>query len=103
MPQGQENGISPLNLSRYKKTVSSALSVFAALMICYLPFGLVLMIQTMLSEVSGRLVIGSYFSITLVYLNSSLNPFLYCWKIKEVRHSVKETLKNLGFGKLFGD
>jgi len=103
LPQGQENGISPLNLSRYKKTVSSALWVFAALMICYIPFGLVLMIQTMLSEVSGRLAIGSYFAITLVYLNSSLNPLLYCWKIKEVRHSVKETLKNLGFGKLFGD
>ena len=103
LPQGQQNGISPLNLSRYKKTVSSALWVFASLMICYLPFGLVLMIQTMLSEVSGRLVIGSYFAITLVYLNSSLNPLLYCWKIKEVRQSVKETLKNLGFGNLFGD
>ena len=103
LPQGQQNGISPLNLSRYKKTVSSALWVFAALMICYLPFGLVLMIQTTLSEVSGRLVIGSYFAITLVYLNSSLNPLLYCWKIKEVRQSVKETLKNLGFGNLFGD
>ena len=103
LPQGQENGISPLNLSRYKKTVSSALWVFAALMICYLPFGLVLMIQTTLSEVSGRLAIGSYFAITLVYLNSSLNPLLYCWKIKEVRQSVKETLKNLGFGNLFGD
>ena len=23
--------------------------------------------------------------VTLVYLNSSLNPILYCWKIKEVR------------------
>ena len=103
LPQGQQNGISPLNLSRYKKTVSSALWVFASLMICYLPFGLVLMIQTMLSVVSGRLVIGSYFAITLVYLNSSLNPLLYCWKIKEVRQSVKETLKNLGFGNLFGD
>ena len=103
IPQGQLNGILQLNLSRYKKTVSSALWVFAALMICYIPFGLVLMIQTMLSEVSGRLAIGSYFAITLVYLNSSLNPLLYCWKIKEVRHSVKETLKNLGFGKLFGD
>ena len=41
IPQGQPNGISPLNLARYKKTVSTALWVFAAVMICYLPFGLV--------------------------------------------------------------
>ena len=97
IPRGQPNGLSPLNLSRYKKTVSSALWVFAVLIICYLPFGLVLILETTLSEVSAPLVIVSYFAITLVYLNSSLNPLLYCWKIKEVRHSVKEILRNFGF------
>ena len=45
IPQGEPNGISPLNLSRYKKTASTALWVFAALMICYLPFGLVLLLK----------------------------------------------------------
>ena len=103
IPQGQQNGISPLNLSRYKKTVSTALWLLAALMICYLPFGLALLVQTMLSEITETLLIISLFGLTLVYLNSSLNPLLYCWKIREVRLAVKETLKNFGFGKLFGD
>ena len=31
--------------------------------------------------------------VTLVFLNSSLNPFLYCWKISEVRQVVKETIR----------
>ena len=35
------------------------------------------------------------FAATIVYLNSSLNPFLYCWKIREVRQAVKETLRQL--------
>ena len=30
---------------------------------------------------------------TLVYLNSSLNPFLYCWKMREVRQAVKDTVR----------
>ncbi|KAL9988885.1 hypothetical protein ACROYT_G003377 [Oculina patagonica] len=98
-PQGQPNvtnAISPLNLSRYKNTVSTALWIFAALVICYAPFGLLLMLST-LSELNGSLLISLYFGLTLVYLNSSLNPILYCWKIREVRHAVKEILRNSGF------
>ena len=96
IPQGQQNGISPLNLSRYKKTVSTAVWVFAALMICYIPFGLVLLVQTMLSEITEPVVIIAFFGLTLVYLNSTLNPLLYCWKIREVRHAVKEVLMSFG-------
>ena len=103
IPQDQSSGISPLNLSRYKKTVSTALWVFAALMICYLPFGLVLIARTIVPETTGSVVVIKIFAITLVYLNSSLNPLLYCWKIRDVRHAVKEILRNLGFSKLFGD
>ena len=78
--------------------------VFAALMICYLPFGLVLIARTTASEITGPVALINFFAITLVYLNSSaLNPLLYCWKIREVRHAVKEILRNLGFSKLFGD
>ena len=28
-------------------------------------------------------------------LNSTLNPFLYCWKIKEVKQAVKDTIGQL--------
>ena len=35
------------------------------------------------------------FTSTLVYINSSLNPFIYCWKIREVKLAVKETLRRL--------
>ena len=71
--------------------------VFAGLMICYLPFGLGLLVQTMLSEITEPILIISFFGLTLVYLNSSMNPLLYCWKIREVRHAVKEVLTNVGF------
>ena len=53
----------------------------------------------MLSEIAEPVVITAYFGITLVFLNSTLNPLLYCWKIREVRHAVKKILRNLGSGK----
>ena len=101
-PQGQLNGISQLNLSRYKKTVSTALWLFAAMMFCYLPVGGVLIVNT-LRELSGSLVVTNVLVMTLLYLNSSLNPLLYCWKIREVRHAVKEILRNVRFCKLRRD
>ena len=100
-PQEQQNGISPLNVSRYKKTVSITLWIFAALIICYAPFGLVLIVNTTIPELNGSPFIIYFFTITLVYLNSSLNPMLYCWKVRELRHAVKDILRELGFCKLF--
>ena len=99
IPHGEPNGISQLHLSRYKKTVSTALWLFAARIICYLLFGLVLFVETMLSEITKPVVTTVYFAITLVYLNSTLNPSLYCWEIKQARHAVKKLLRNLGSGK----
>ncbi|KAL9960297.1 hypothetical protein ACROYT_G033741 [Oculina patagonica] len=94
--QGQPNGggIS-LNIARYRKTVSSALWVQMTLLACYLPLG----IMTVLSLIGGSFVRtqSSEFTgaviITLFLSNSSLNPFLYCWKMREVRRAVKDTIK----------
>ena len=99
IPHDKQNGISPLNLSRYKKTVSTALWIFAAMMFCYLPLGVILIVATLL-ELTDSLVVTNFVTMTLLCLNSSLNPLLYSWKIREVRNAVKEILRNLGLCKL---
>ena len=84
-----------LNIARYRKTVSSALWVHMTLLGCYLPFG----IMSARLAVTGLRTPSHYFAwdITglLVFLNSALNPFLYCWKIREVRQAVKNTIRQL--------
>ena len=40
-------------------------------------------------------VITYHASMTLVFLNSSLNPIVYCWRYREVREIVKSTLKRI--------
>ena len=92
--QGQANteGM-PLNLKRYKKTVVSIALVQLALVICYFPFTIFLVFAMHLKGIHPRLQFILNFTATLVFLNSSLNPFLYCWRIKEIRQAVKATIR----------
>ena len=92
--QGQPNGEGiPLNIARYKKTVLSIVWVQLALAVCYVPF-ILAFVSIMITGWSGMSVAIVRVSFgTLLYLNSSLNPILYCWKIKEVRQAVKDTVR----------
>ena len=91
--QGQQNQEeTTLNMARYRKTVSGPLWVQCALLCCYLPY----LAVTLLASFTGltpSIVLGWRFTTSVVFLNSSLNPFLYCWKIMEVRQAVKDTIR----------
>ena len=91
--QEEPNQISPLNIARYKKAVSSALWVQCTLVTCYLPYGVASAVYSE-AKLSSSNYLTWDFAVTLIYLNSSLNPFLYCWKIKEVKEAVKQTIKD---------
>ena len=89
--QGMANaGGVPINLRQYKRTVVSIALVQVALIACYVPFLITLML-VQLNSISNNVFV--LVSTTFVYLNSSLNPFLYCWRIKEVRQAVLGTIK----------
>ena len=85
---------SPVNVKRYKKSVFTALLIHFTLIACYLPYTTVKAVTTF-AVVSPTLLTVEAFLATLIYLNSTLNPALYCWRIKEVRYKIKETLENL--------
>ena len=92
--QEQPRQAIPLNIARYRKAVYSALWVQVTLFICYLPFGITQALTESV-KVSSSLYLAKTFSFTLVFLNSSLNPFLYCWKMKEVRQAVKDAIRQI--------
>ena len=93
--QAPNRGENPLNIARYKKTVSSIAWVQLALLICYLPFTVcnMLAINDVLTD-PNRLDSALDVAHSFLFLNSSLNPVLYCWKIKDVRQAVKDTIKS---------
>ena len=88
----QENQTPAFDISRYRKTVSTALWLQLALVVCYFPHMLLapFAYPEIEKTLSSALYFPLFFTITLMFFNSTLNPILYCWKIKEVRGTVKD-------------
>ena len=94
--QEQPRQAIPLNIARYRKAVYSALWVQFTLFICYLPFGITQALTDLKSvRFSSSVYLAKTFSFTFVFLNSTLNPLLYCWKIKEVRQAVRDAIRQI--------
>ena len=89
------NGVVPtvLNVARYKKTVSIMAWVQLGLFACYSPFCIALISFHVEEEFLGNSIFD--FFLCLLFFNSSLNPILYCWKIREVKQAVKDTIRQL--------
>ena len=77
--------------------ISSAVGVFYVyfvFLICYLPY----FISLAAFKTNGPNVTTKkffLFSLTFLYLNSSLNPVIYCWKMRHIRHAVMNILRNM--------
>ena len=80
----------PTNIEWYKKTVWTIAWVQLAMVFCYFPTFISLILAT-----GSDYRRGSIFHVcaaTVVYFNSTLNPILFFWKIREVRQVVKTTV-----------
>ena len=91
--QEQPSHTIPLNIQRYRKALSSALWVQLTLVLCYLPYGIVGALFSNKSRPSSWDFVAWECTTAIVHLNSTLNPLLYCWKIREVKQKVKETIR----------
>ena len=90
--QQRREGMPP-NIGRYKKTVWSIALVQLALIACYIPFIICAIVIT-ITDSSGTTANTIWiFTFCLIYVNSSLNPILYCWRIKDARQEVKATIR----------
>ena len=91
--QQQPSQPSALNMARYRKAVHSALWVQSALVVCYTPYYIVDIVVAYSTTYSSHLVVVLEIVTILVYFNSTLNPFLYCWKISKMREGMKQTIR----------
>ena len=92
--QHQPNQPNALNMARYGKTVHNAIWVQLALVVCYVPqFTVKIVIFLSTKRFSNFFLIYGMTTV-LIFFNSTLNPFLYCWKISEVRRAVKQTIRH---------
>ena len=83
--------------TRRRVRVRSALSMFYVCLIhllCYLPYFVFLILRDMY-KISAFTILATEFAQTLIFVNSSLNPLIYCWRLRDIREAVKRTLASL--------
>ena len=91
--QQQPSQPNALNMARYRKAVYNALWVQLALVVCYVPLFMIKMGIFLSTKRFLNLFIFLGMENVLVFFNSTLNLFLYCWKISEGRRAVKLTIR----------
>ena len=81
------------NAARLKKSSLATFYVYFVYLVCYLPMFCVVFAKT-----TGETPLLSHLlhiTLTLVFLNSSLNPLIYCWKMRHIRQTVINILRNI--------
>ena len=87
-----ENQQPRADITRYRKTVSSALWLQLAMLFCYLPLLASFAFRKIKNNLSSVPVTAFNTTTTLMLFSSTLNPILHCLRIKEIRRAVKDIL-----------
>ena len=81
--------------ARKRKSAISMFYVYLVFLVCYLPQYCVVVAHLIQSPPSTALAGLWFYAFTLMFLNSSLNPVIYGWKMRHIRHAMIDTLRNL--------
>ena len=90
--QAAQNG-EMANVGRLRKSAITTVYVYLVFLVCYLPqicWG----IATEASESGMPNTDAGLYFLTLMYLNSSLNPLIYCWKMRDIRHNIINIIRS---------
>lgn len=85
-----------INLRRFRRTSSNAFLVHYFLLACYTPLFVTLLLTSKEEQTSSeswrrnRSAMAWKLASTVVFMNSTLNPFIYCWRLRDIRTAVKK-------------
>ena len=78
---------------RQKSSVRSAFYIYLLLLACYLPCIFANFVLRKSEEGIFKILLP--YTITLMFVNSCLNPLIYCWKLRHIRRTIRVTLRNI--------
>jgi len=84
-------------IANFTSLIKAAVAIFyiyVVFLICYLPY-IISLVAIKIADSSVTVKKLHYFSLTVVLMNSSLNPIIYCWKMRHIRHAVINILRNV--------
>ena len=81
----------PMNLVRTKRSAISTFIYYICMILCYTPMFSFMSIVAIRPSLSGLMVwkVGN----TFVFMNSSINPILFCWRVRELRRAVLKLVR----------
>ena len=96
VPQQQTRNGELANEVRQRKSAVGTFFIYLVFLICYLPEYCRLLLLILLHNRNTIPMSQFYFfSWTLLFFNSSLNPLVYCWKMRNIRRAVINTLRSI--------
>lgn len=81
-----------LNMKKYQRSACTMLIVFMLSFVCYVPYSMVMIAKLKYGFTTQVKVAIDIFS-TVVCINSSLNPVIYCWRMRDVKQAVLAVVK----------
>ena len=81
-----------VNVLKSRKSAVTVLYVYGLFVISYLPVLVIMLTQTFTGFNKTTKVAFNYVA-TAVFINSFLNPVVYCWRIREIRRAVKNVFR----------
>ena len=83
-----------IGIARYRKLASATLWIYVMLLLCYAPY----LAAASFIQVFGYTPLNAFVceaTYTVLLLNSCLNPFIYCCRLRDVRNAVIGQLREL--------
>lgn len=83
-----------INVASIKRQAISTFWVYCILAVCFTPY----MCTVAVIEAEGISTesrISYEITATLIFINSSLNPLIYCWRLREINDAVRQTWRSL--------
>jgi len=81
-----------LHYVRMKQSALNTFIFYLILVMCYLPMYILLTLHGLSQKPWPT---EWNFATTLVFANSSINPFLFCWRLRELREAAVKTAKKI--------
>lgn len=77
---------------RISKTAMNTFIYYICMILCYSPVTVAMVLNAFFKN---QWTIAWTLADTVVFMNSAINPFLYCWRNRELRSLVLETLRKV--------
>ena len=94
-PADPEDAGTPMNITEQRKSLIAKFLIYFLLIVCYLPVCVTVTLVRIRDYGSADLNTMFFFSLALVCFNSTLNPFIYCWRFHNIRSAVIETARKI--------